>query len=105
DAKDAYRWVGLAPIAGGEAKYIAMPIPVGAAEWVRWSADGRALLYCWRDDGVSNIWSMPLTGGPGRRLTQFDTDLIFDFDVAPDGRLAISRGKRVQDIVLIKNVK
>jgi hypothetical protein len=48
---------------------------------------------------------MPLAGGHPKQLTQFDTDYIFDFDVSPDGRLAISRGKRVQDIVLIKNPK
>jgi eukaryotic-like serine/threonine-protein kinase len=105
DAKDPNRWIGLLPIAGGEPKYVTMTIPTGAAEAVRWSPNGQELLFSWRQSGVGNIWSMPLNGGHARQLTQFDTDYIFDFDVARDGRLAISRGKRVQDIVLIKNAK
>src|SRR5262249_54092796 len=103
DAAEPYRWLGLVPIAGGEVKYITMPIVTAVAEIVRWSSNGQALLYSWRQNGVDNIWSRPLAGGRPRQLTQFDADYIFDFDVAPDGRLAISRGKRVQDIVLIKN--
>jgi len=105
DPKDPYRWLALVPAAGGEPRYIEMPIPTADAETVRWTPDGRNLLYSWRKNGVSNIWSMSLTGGRAKQLTQFDADYIFDFDVARDGRLAISRGKRVQDIVLIKNAK
>jgi len=105
DAQDPYRWLGLVPIAGGEVKYITMPIATGDAEAVRWSPTGQGLLFSWRQDGIGNIWSIPLAGGRPKQLTRFDADYIFDFDVAPDGRLAISRGKRVQDIVLIKNAK
>jgi Tol biopolymer transport system component len=105
DAKDAYRWLGIVPIKGGEPKYIEMPIPTGDAEAVRWSPNGQAVLFSWRQNGVGNIWSVPLAGGRAKQITQFDADYIFDFDVAPDGRLVISRGKRVQDIVLIKNAK
>jgi eukaryotic-like serine/threonine-protein kinase len=105
DSKDPYRWLGLVPIAGGEVKYITMPIATGDAEAVRWSPNGQALLFSWRQSGVGNIWSVPLARGHPMQLTHFDADYIFDFDVAGDGRLAISRGKRVQDIVLIKNAK
>jgi Tol biopolymer transport system component len=74
-------------------------------ETVRWSPNGRSLLFSRRQNGVGNIWSMPVAGGRAKEITQFDADYIFDFDVATDGRLAISRGKRVQDIVLIKNAR
>ena len=105
DSKEPYDWVGIVPIAGGDVKYVHMPIPTGDANVVRWSPNGQALLYSWLQNGVGNIWSVPLTGGRPKQVTQFDADYIFAFDVAPDGRLAISRGKRVQDIVLIKNAR
>jgi len=104
-ANDPYRWVALVPASGGEAKYITMPSPTADAEAVRWSPDGRTLLFSWRQNGVGNVWSVPASGGRGKQVTHFDADYIFDFDVGPDGRLAVSRGKRVQDIVLIKNAK
>src|SRR5262249_41656253 len=105
DAKDPYSWLGIVPLTGGDAKFIRMPIPTGDADLVRWSSDGREILYSWLQGGVGNIWAVSVGGGRPRQLTQFDADYIFGFDVAPDGRLAISRGKRVQDIVLIKNTK
>jgi eukaryotic-like serine/threonine-protein kinase len=105
DPKEPYRWLGLVPSAGGEVRYLEMPIPTADAEAVRWSPNSRTLLFSWRQNGVGNIWSMSVAGGRAKQVTHFDRDYIFDFDVAPDGRLAISRGKRVQDIVLIKNPK
>lgn len=105
DAKDPYQWLGVMPLRGGEPKFIHMPIASGDADLVRWSADGQAILFSWLQNGVGNVWSVPLAGGHPKQLTHFDADRIFGFDVAADGRLVISRGKRVQDIVLIKNAK
>ena len=70
-----------------------------------WAPDGKSILYVDVTNGVGNIWSAPLDGKPPRKLTAFDADQIFAFDVSPDNRLAISRGSVVRDVVLIKNVR
>jgi hypothetical protein len=40
-----------------------------------------------------------------RKLTHFDSDRIFAFDVSPDNQLVIAHGTFAIDMVLIKNVK
>ncbi len=73
---------------------------------VRWSTDGAALLYAKSEAGASNIWSQPLSGGAPKRLTNFKTDQIFQFDLSRDGkRLAISRGAANRDVVMIRDQK
>jgi len=47
---------------------------------------------------------MPLDGKPPKKLTAFDTDRIYAFGVAPDGRMAMSRGDYLSDVVHIRNV-
>lgn len=58
------------------------------------------------ENGVANIWSAPIDGKTSpKKVTNFQSDRIFAFDVSPDNRFAISRGVRVSDVVLIKNVR
>jgi Tol biopolymer transport system component len=67
-----------------------------------WSADGKQVLYVDTRNGVSNIWSQPITGGTPKQLTNFKSDLIFAFDLSRDGKqLAVSRGSVSNDVVLI----
>jgi serine/threonine protein kinase len=64
-----------------------------------------------RDEGVylnavpgdrANVWLQPLDGRPARRLTSFDDQIVFDFDVSPDGTtLAVVRGPRIRDAQMI----
>ncbi len=71
-----------------------------------WSADGRAVLYVDSRNGVDNIWSQPIDGGAPKQLTNFKSDQIFTFDLAPNGKhLAVSRGTVSNDVVLIKDVE
>ena len=56
-------------------------------------------------NGVSNLWVQPRDGRPARPLTDFKSDLIFDFAWSPDGDLALSRGTVTSDVVLIKNAQ
>jgi len=51
----------------------------------------------------ADIWSVSLDGKAPRKLTTFDSDRTFAFDVSPESRLVISRGSFVRDVVLIKN--
>jgi Tol biopolymer transport system component len=69
---------------------------------LRWSSDGRALLY----NDLSNIWSQPVDGGKPSRLTDFQGDQLFRFDYSRDGRwLALARGKFMNDVVLIRDFR
>jgi len=105
--EDSYEWAAIIPIAGGEVRKVRMPVPAsqfGVFGAFRWAADGKSILYSRTESGVDNIWSVPLAGGPAKRITNFDSNHIFAFDVSPENRLLISRGNWIRDVVLIKNV-
>jgi Tol biopolymer transport system component len=73
---------------------------------LKWTLDGKALLYSLSSDGVANIWMQLLDGGPPRRVTDFKADGIFRFDISADGKtLVCARGGWKHDIVLIKNLR
>ena len=69
---------------------------------LRWSADGRAILYATLRGAASKLWSQPLDGGPRRQLVDFSPDQLFSFGLSTDGRqLAFARGAVSRDIILI----
>lgn len=77
-------------------------IPLHQWQRIRWSHDGAALTYINVREGIANIWSQALTGGPPTQLTDFKSDLIFSYDWSRDGqRLACERGIETSDVVLI----
>lgn len=68
----------------------------------RFTPDGKSLSYIVVEHGVSNLWAMPLTGGEPKQLTDFKSDLIFDYSWSRDGKqLALSRGQVSQDVVML----
>jgi serine/threonine protein kinase len=72
----------------------------------RWAPNGKAITYIDNREGVSNIWSQPLDGGPPKQITDFKTDQIFRFDWSRDGKqLACSRGVETTDVVLLRDLK
>jgi serine/threonine protein kinase len=72
--------------------------------YLRWASDGSAVTYVDTRGGVSNIRSQPLDGRPPKQITDFKSDRIFFFDWSRDGkRLALARGARVNDVVLISD--
>jgi Tol biopolymer transport system component len=72
---------------------------------VRFSPDGKAVVYPFRNQDVENLWLQPLDGSPGRQLTNFATEHIGNsFAWSPDGsKLAIIRGHVDSDVVLIRD--
>ena len=71
---------------------------------LQWTPDGKAINYVAINNGVSNIWRQPITGGAPFQMTKFDSGRIFNFAYSPDGKqLALSRGSLNSDVVLIKN--
>jgi eukaryotic-like serine/threonine-protein kinase len=69
---------------------------------IRFTPDGQALAYVVNEHGSSNLWAQPLSGGAPRQLTDFKSDLIFDYAWSRDGRqLALARGQVSPDVVLL----
>jgi Tol biopolymer transport system component len=56
------------------------------ARYLRWTPDGRALLFVKNEGRVSNIWSQRVSGGPPVQITHFTSDLIRSFDLSADGK-------------------
>jgi hypothetical protein len=55
---------------------------------------------------TDNLWLQNLDGSPGKPLTDFKSEFIRDFDFSFDGKqLAIIRGHREADVVLIRNAE
>ena len=72
----------------------------------RWAPGGEAVDYVLTRNGVSNIWRQKLSGGPPKRITNFESGQVFDFDWSRDGRqLAVTRGSESSDVVLISNFR
>ena len=52
---------------------------------VRFSRDGKAVVYATRDNGVDNLWLQPLDGSKGHAITDFKSERIRDFHWSADG--------------------
>ncbi|MGA8439622.1 MAG: protein kinase [Candidatus Sulfotelmatobacter sp.] len=69
---------------------------------IRFSHDGRSVVYAIHENGVENLWQQPLDGSPGKQLTSFTSERIYDFHWSPNGsKLAMVRGHNDSDVVLI----
>ncbi len=93
----------IIPFEGGEPiKIFDLP----GRDRFRWSTDSRSLIYNDTRDGVGNIWSFPLDGSPPKQVTNFKTELIYNFDLSADGKkLVVARGTTTSDVVLIRNFR
>ncbi len=70
--------------------------------WLRWSPDGRSLIYVSASQGGANLWRLPRDGSPQQQLTNFPADQIWYFDFTRDGKQFIcSRGTKSSDAVMI----
>jgi Tol biopolymer transport system component len=67
----------------------------------RFLPDGSAFIAAVIDQGVSNLWLLPLKGGEPKQLTFFDRLEILDLHPSPDGKQAVAvRGQSETDVVL-----
>lgn len=80
--------------------------PLNGVTQPQFSADGKFVGYALRDNGVDNVWLYPIAGGPGRQMTKFKSENIYDFHFSPDGKkIGVNRGHVDSDIVLIRDNK
>ncbi|MEZ5424778.1 MAG: hypothetical protein R2747_00815 [Pyrinomonadaceae bacterium] len=80
----------------------AIPERLFAGHDIVWAKDGGSLIYSAENANlVGNLWQQSLNGGSPRKLTNYLSDEIFYFDLAPDSRrFALIRGSWNYDIVL-----
>ena len=73
---------------------------------LRFSPDGKAIVYPTRESGVDNLWWQPLDGSKGHAITDFKAEHLYDFRWSLDGKqLAVLRGHTDTDVVLIREQK
>ena len=73
---------------------------------VRWSSDGKSLIYSETRDRVDNLWLLPIDGSPAQQLTNFDADRIFHFDITQNGKSWImARGNEDSDVVTVSGFR
>ena len=79
---------------------------MGQVSRLRWTPDGRSILYIVSYIDTSSLWSQPLDGGKPVQLADFRPERIFSLDLSRDGKwLAFVRGTTVRDVVLITDSK
>jgi len=94
--------MNIASVHGGPVLYSFESPPGGGLSI--WSPDGRAIDYWVTKGGVSDIWRQSLSSDPPKQLTHFPSGLINSFAWSTDGKsLAVARGTRIADIILLKS--
>ncbi|MGA8151988.1 MAG: hypothetical protein WB952_13635 [Terriglobales bacterium] len=73
---------------------------------LRFSPDGKGIVYPVREKGVDNLWLQPIAGGVGRQITNFSSLKIYSYQWSLDGKgLALVRGDSPSDLVLIQDAQ
>lgn len=72
----------------------------------RFTPDGKALALLLNRNRATNIWELPLSGGPAVPLTKFTSGDMFAFSWSKDAQqLAFSRGQIKTDVILMSNFR
>ena len=105
DPNAPYKMAIISSAGGAPVKTFALPKGYVSAG-LRWSPDGRSILYAENKTGVTNIWAQPIDGTAPRQITNFTSESINSFDFSRDGKqIAVSRGTTTSDVVLISGFK
>jgi serine/threonine protein kinase len=99
--------LGISSIDGGQPlKTFELPETAKIEAGIAWNKAGNGVLFVNTLGTTSNIWTQPIDGGKASPLTAFKEFQIAAFALNPEGnRLAIARGSRNRDVVLIKNIQ
>jgi serine/threonine protein kinase len=70
---------------------------------VRFTHDGKGVIYPFRDQEADNLWLQPLDGSPGKQITNFKSERITEVHWSFDGsKLGLVRGHTDSDVVLLE---
>ena len=86
----------------GTVAHVFENLPVSFSD-LRWAPDGRAITFAVNTGEAGNVWRQPLGGGAAVPVTEFHADEIFTYAWSREGKLALARGKRVNDVVLLRS--
>ena len=71
-----------------------------------WNTSTASFQIIFTQNGASNIWEQPLSGGPPHPITNFLSGPIFGFAWSRDGKnLYLAKGEIQTDVVLISNFR
>ena len=74
----------------------------GITGLLRFTPDGKGLVYAVGESGTDNLWLQPLDGSPMHRITNFTSQRTRSFEWSPDGKtLAVLRFNIESDVVLL----
>ena len=98
--------LGIISIDGGSPlRTFDLPTTANTNAGIAWNKTDTGILFVNTLGTTSNVWMQPLDGTKPTSLTIFKEFQIAAFALNPEGnRLAVARGSRNRDIVLIKNV-
>ena len=75
-------------------------------ETARFTHDGKAVIYAFREQDAENLWLQSLDGSAGKQITNFKSERITDFHWSFDGsKLGMVRGHTDSDVVLLEESK
>ena len=96
----------ILPFEGGQPlKRIEFPGGSFSGNRIRWTPDGKALIYTANLGGPTAIIKQSLGGGRPKEIARFDERELSDFGYSIDGQfLAVTRGAWQHDIVLISDL-
>lgn len=98
--------VAVIDMTGVEAISVLNSPAMGKSRNIRFSGDGKSLIYIESRNQVDNLWSQPIKGGTPTQLTDFNSDRIFRFDLSRStGKFVFARGTDTSDVVMITNFR
>jgi Tol biopolymer transport system component len=105
--KDKPLRLGVISIDGGQPiKTFELPNTASSGPGLAWNKAGNGILFVNTLGTTSNIWTQPMDGTKPTPLTTFKEFQIAAFALNAEGtRLAIARGSRNQNVVLLKTLR
>jgi eukaryotic-like serine/threonine-protein kinase len=97
--------IAVVPLGGAPRPQVTLLDPHPAISYpLRFTPDGKALVYPIIQNDTEDLWLRPLDGASGRQITNFKIDLIVGLRWSPDGKNIGVLTRRIDaDIVLLRD--
>ena len=96
--------IAVVPLDAGPRPQVRLLDPHLAISYpLRFTPNGKALVYPITQDRAGNLWLQPVDGPRGRQITNFRTDQILGLQWSPDGKSIGVLSRRIDaDVVLLR---